>query len=52
MKKITNEFLEQHGFEIDKSRAELGNIITPPMAKNILGYDQMDYYTPIKPKNI
>jgi AraC family transcriptional regulator len=45
-----NTFLETHGFEIDKTRPELGNIITPPSAEKILGYNQMDYYTPIKKK--
>ena len=48
---IRDEFLETHGFEIDKSRYELGNIITSPSAEKILGYNQMDYYTPIKAKS-
>jgi AraC family transcriptional regulator len=51
MNKIKKEFLELHGFEIDTSRPELGSIFTSPLAKKVLGYDQMDYYTPIKPKN-
>ena len=51
MFKIENEFLSTHGFEIDTSRPRLGNIITPPMAKSVLGYEQMNYYTPIKLKN-
>jgi AraC family transcriptional regulator len=51
LNQIRDEFLENHGFEIDKSRTELGNIITPPLAEKILGYNQMDYYTPIKGKN-
>ena len=45
-----DEFLNAHGFEIDKARPELGNIITPPSAEKVLGYNQMDYYTPIKKK--
>lgn len=49
-KEILNEFIKEKGFEIDNSRYELGNIITPPSAYKILGYNQMDYYTPIKAK--
>ncbi len=30
------------------ARPELGNIITLPLAREIMGYEQMDYYTPIK----
>jgi AraC family transcriptional regulator len=51
MNKIKKEFFELHRFEIDVSRPELGNIITPPMVSEIMGYSQMDYYTPIKQKN-
>ena len=43
-----DEFLRQAGFVRDGSRVELGNVITSPRAREILGYDQMDYYTPIK----
>ena len=43
-----DDFLKAHGFEIDNTRPRLGNIITPPSAEKILGYHQMDYYTPIK----
>ena len=50
MNKTKNEFLELHGFEVDTSRHELGTIITSTLASEILGYNQMDYYTPIKPK--
>lgn len=45
-----DRFLSQNGFERDTSRAELGNIITSPLAQEIMGYEQMDYYTPVKPK--
>ena len=38
-------------FEEDPSREYLGNIITPPSANKILGYNQMDYYVPIKVKD-
>ena len=43
-----DKFLNENGFERDTSRPELGNIITSPMAQEIMGYEQMDYYTPIK----
>ena len=38
------KFLSENGFERDTSRSELGNIITSPLAKKIMGYEQMDYY--------
>lgn len=43
-----NKFLSDNGFERDPSRPALGNIITSPLAKEIMGYEQMDYYIPIK----
>ena len=43
-----DQFLSKNGFERDSSRKELGNIITSPLALEIMGYEQMDYYTPIK----
>ena len=43
-----DKFLSENGFEHDTSRPELGNIITSPLAQEIMGYEQMDYYTPIK----
>lgn len=46
-----DKFLYETGFERDLSRAELGNIITPPAARKIMGYEQMDYYSPIKAKS-
>ncbi len=45
-----DKFLCENGFERDTSRLELGNIITSPLAKKIMGYEQMDYYIPIKEK--
>lgn len=45
-----DKFLRENGFERDLSRSELGNIITSPLAKKIMGYEQMDYYYPIKAK--
>ncbi len=50
MQKEVDEFLNNNGFERDTSRSNLGNIITSPLAQEIMGYEQMDYYTPIKAK--
>lgn len=50
MKAEVDKFLNENGFERDTSRSELGNIITSPLAHKIMGYEQMDYYTPIKAK--
>ena len=44
------QFLGENGIERDTSRPELGNIITSPLAQKIMGYEQMDYYIPIKAK--
>lgn len=41
-------FLEENGLERDKSRPDLGNIISSPAVSRILGYEQMDYYAPVK----
>ncbi|MBQ1256860.1 MAG: AraC family transcriptional regulator [Clostridia bacterium] len=46
-----DKFLSENGFERDFSRKELGNVITSPLAREIMGYEQMDYYMPIKKKN-
>lgn len=44
-------FIEEKGcFEEDASRTYLGNIPTPPSACKAMGYEQMDYYVPIKIK--
>ncbi|GHT99415.1 hypothetical protein FACS1894142_6960 [Spirochaetia bacterium] len=45
--KTRDDFLKIHNLEIDKTRPELGHIICGDV-KNILGYNQMDYWTPIK----
>lgn len=45
-----DQFLSGNGFKRDASRSELGNIITSPLAKKIMGYEQMDYYIPVKAK--
>jgi len=36
------------GLMRDFERAELGNITTSPAARDALGYDQMDYYAPVR----
>lgn len=48
MRKEVDAFLSANGLERDTSRAELGNVITSPTIKEIIGYEQMDYYTPVK----
>ena len=45
-----DRFLDENGLERDKARPDLGNVITSPRARDILGYEQMDYYTPVKAK--
>ncbi len=50
LNKEVDVFLEKNGFERDMSRKELGNVITSPTAHKIMGYSQMDYYSPIKAK--
>ena len=44
------DFLEKNGLARDPDRLELGNVITPPEVQEILGYEQMDYYYPVKRK--
>ncbi|MBQ8556346.1 MAG: AraC family transcriptional regulator [Clostridia bacterium] len=48
MDKAVAEFLTQHGMALDGGRKELGHIITSPRVHDRLGYDQMDYWYPIK----
>lgn len=43
-----DQFLQENGLERDDTRVMLGNIITSPLAREIMGYEQMDYYTPVK----
>lgn len=48
---VIKNFIKEKGcFEEDTSRAYLGNIPTPPLAGKAMGYNQMDYYVPIKLK--
>lgn len=53
-KKLMNaevdKFLGGNGLERDNSRTELGNIITSLLAREIMGYEQMDYYYPVRAK--
>ncbi len=51
MAQAVDAFLDAHGLMRDSSRQELGNVITPPKAHAIMGFQQMDYYTPVKPVN-
>jgi DNA-binding transcriptional MerR regulator len=49
--KAIYHFIEEKGcFEPDPSRTELGNVTTPPSAQKAMGYEQMDYWVPIKVK--
>ena len=43
------DFLRESGLVIDPERQELGNIITSPVVQKVLGYEQMDYYYPVRP---
>lgn len=46
-----NTFIKEKGcFEKDPSRVELGNIPNPQSAGEVMGYNQMNYYVPIKIK--
>lgn len=49
MDKQVDDFLAENGFMRDNSRFRMGNIITSPHISEVLGYNQMDYYAPIKP---
>ncbi len=42
-------FPEDSGLMIDPARRELGNIITSAAVQAVLGYEQMDYYYPVRP---
>ena len=48
MARAVDAFLEAHGLERDASRREMGHIISAPEVSAILGYEQMDYYAPVK----
>ena len=42
-------FIAAHGLEPDETRCELGNIISSPAVSAVLGFEQMDYYYPVRP---
>ena len=50
MNAAVDAFLGENGLERDDTRWELGNIITSSAAQAALGYEQMDYYFPVKVK--
>ena len=52
MNREVNAFLEENGWERDPGRSEMGNVLTSPAAQAVMGYSQMDYYTPIKAKGL
>lgn len=52
MNEQIDEFLINNGLEHDDSRPQMGNIITSPSALEIMGYEQMDYFFPVKPINV
>lgn len=41
-------FLAENGLVRDTGRPDLGNIVSSPAVSAILGYEQMDYYAPVK----
>ena len=43
-------FLAANNLEQDPSRPRLGHIISSPSAQKALGYSQMDYFMPVKPR--
>lgn len=49
MNEAVADFLRENGLMIDPDRRELGNIITSPAVQAVLGYEQMDYYYPVRP---
>lgn len=49
MNEVVTDFLRKNGLMIDPDRRELGNIITSPAVQAVLGYEQMDYYYPVRP---
>ncbi len=50
MNAAVDVFLSENGLERDGSRWQLGNIVTSPAAREVLGYEQMDYYFPVRAK--
>lgn len=48
MRAGVDAFMAEHGLERDEARTQLGHIISAPEAAAVLGYEQMDYYVPVK----
>ena len=48
MAAVADGFLTVHGSVRDPSRPDMGNIPTPPFARKVMGFDQMDNWFPIK----
>ena len=46
----TAVFMEKHGLVRDDSRPDMGHIIGNTETQTVLGYEQMDYWTPVKKK--
>ena len=46
----TAVFMEKHGLVRDNNRPDMGHIIGNPETQAVLGYEQMDYWTPVKKK--
>ena len=44
------EFMEKNGLMRDDSRPDMGNIVGDRETQAVLGYEQMDYWTPVKKK--
>ena len=46
----TAVFMEKHGLVRDNNRPDMGHIIGNTETQTVLGYEQMDYWTPVKKK--
>ena len=42
-------FVRLNHLQLDRSRTELLNVITPPAAAAVMSFRQMNYYVPVKP---
>ena len=42
--------MEKYGLVRDDSRPDMGHIIGNTETQTVLGYEQMDYWTPVKKK--
>jgi len=50
MDAAVDAFLRDNNLERDPSRPRAGHVITPPSAREALGFEQMDYFAPVKPR--